>query len=136
MEPTICRLQDASAVVNVEADGFRVAGTGVDGRGLRRSKGDGAHGERRVLIADGSPGRASVGGTPHATHCAADQDRVSGGVARIHGDGGDAAGNWREESSCRGRRTHTGPTGSNAPLGGKTVPPSTNAVSAVLPPNQ
>src|SRR5260370_5221281 len=89
----IGRLQNARAKVNVETDGSLFAGSGINCTRTRCwiacgwGKSDGAHCQRRILIALGSPGLSRVGRAPDAALGGANWDSISGGFAAVPASG-------------------------------------------------
>src|SRR5437773_315037 len=78
---------------------------------IRRSKRNGTHRQRCILVTDRRPSCSRVRGTPNAAHGAANEDGVAGRVRRINGNGGDAAGDRRKETAGGGSGTDGIPCG-------------------------
>ena len=100
--------QNARAVVAVPREVF-LAGAHVYGVRLVGIERDGAVGQRHLIVGERGPVDAAVGGFPDAAFGRSDIDDIV--VARIYGDGIDAAGGGPHGAAVGGPRTDQGPVG-------------------------
>src|SRR5258706_285850 len=123
--------QNASAIVNVETDGSLLTGAGVNdsgASGIRRvGKGDRSHREGRILIADGSPSAAAVGGAPDAALSATNEYCIAGRVAGIDGNGLYLSADLSQKPAGCGRGTKRGPS----PTDGRTSLRSRGSIASI-----
>src|SRR6266446_5351556 len=92
-------LEHACAVIHIKAGGCLLARSCVNRcrRACRESKR--SHRQRRVRISNRSPGCSRIDRAPDTALRAANQYRVSRGIARVHGNGRDSPTDRAEESS-------------------------------------
>src|SRR5262249_9819730 len=87
--PAVGRLQDPVAVVAVPGE-VALPGAGVEDEVVGRVDGQGADGQRDLVVGGRRPGLAAVRTLPHAALCGAG---VNGpGVGRVEDDGSDPSG--------------------------------------------